>query len=77
MKNWGTIFNFVPGANAGAADGGCPDIGWVELACVEVDHVEPPRRPQFGHVEEENLQGQLVVNYLYFARLLGVKFSTS
>ena len=46
----------MPGANAGAADGGSADVGGVELARVEVDHVEPPRRPQLGHVEEENLQ---------------------
>ena len=46
----------MPGADAGAADGGGADVCGVELAGVEVDHVEPPRRPQLGHVEEENLE---------------------
>ena len=46
----------MPGANAGATDGGGAYVCRVELAGVEVDHVEPPRRPQLGHVEEENLQ---------------------
>ena len=54
------VFYFVPGANAGASDGGGAYVCGVELACVEIDHVEPPRRPQLGHVEEENLERGLV-----------------
>ena len=52
----GRVVKFMPGADAGAADGGGADVCGVELAGVEVDHVEPPRRPQLGHVEEENLE---------------------
>ena len=50
------VVYFVPGANAGATDGGRAYVCGVELARVEVDHVETPRRAQFGHVEEENLE---------------------
>ena len=50
------VVYFVPGANAGATDGGGANVCGVELAGVEVDHVEPPRRTQLGHVEEENLK---------------------
>ena len=50
------VVYFVPGADAGATDGGRAYVCGVEFARVEVDHVEPPRSPQLGHVEEENLE---------------------